>query len=49
MNIYEVLKSALQELENVVVEYNDINMRAPLQVYHAIEECKKALKVENDN
>jgi len=48
MNINEALRSALQALESVVIEYNDINMRPPLQVIHAIDDCKKALGIKND-
>jgi hypothetical protein len=48
MNTNQVLKSALQALESVVIEYNDINIKPPLQVIHAIDDCKKALRIKND-
>lgn len=45
MNKNEALKSAIQALENIITEYNELSIKPPLQALHAIKDCKKALEL----
>lgn len=45
MNKNEALKSAIQALENIITEYNELSIEPPLQAFHAIQDCKKALEL----
>ena len=44
----EALKMAIEAFKNVINEYSLINMRPPIQVIKAIQECKDALNKKKE-